>query len=240
MNPKAMEPYGKALAAYHEGHTNAQLIIRRDDGLETPIPVGIFFREPSEFTPIEKAALDSCKGRVLDVGAGTGSPSLALQRRGISVTVIDINPHAVNIMNKRGLKDVRCADIFEFSEGNFDTLLMLGHGIGMVETIAGLDRFLKSAHGLRSDDGQLLLDSLDVRTTSDPNHLAYHETKRQEGRYIGEIRMQFEFGNEKGPYCGWLQVDPETLKDHAHLTGWRCEVVHQEASGDYLAQLKKR
>lgn len=240
MDPKAMDPFGTALLAYFEGDTAAELIIRRDDGQEIPLPVGHFFRDPSGFTPIENAAMDRCLGHVLDVGAGTGLHSLVLQQRGLPVTAIDISPHAVNIMKRRGLTDVQCADIFEFQGGRFDTLLMMGHGIGMVETIAGLDRFLAHAQELLSDDGQVLLDSLDVRNTDDPGNLAYHQANRQAGRYSGEIRLQSEFRGDKGLYCGWLQVDPETLKEHAKSAGWRCEVVLQEESGDHLTRLDKQ
>jgi len=61
---------------------------------------------------------------------------------------------------------------------------------------AVLERFLAHAHRLLRSDGQLLLDSVDVRVTSDPLHLAYQEANRVAGRYIGEIRLQFEFRGE--------------------------------------------
>ncbi|MBN1833104.1 MAG: class I SAM-dependent methyltransferase [Deltaproteobacteria bacterium] len=239
MNSKAMEPFGKALLAYFEGDTTAELMIRREDGQESTLPVSLFFRDPSKFTPIDKAVMDYCRGHILDVGAGTGVHSLVLQGKGLHVTDIDINPHAVNIMKQRGLRDVYCTDVFDFHGGRFDTIFMVGHGIGMVETLAGLKRFLAHAHRLLFDGGQVLLDSLDVRITDNPNDLAYHEANRQAGRYIGEIRMQFEFREKKGPYCGWLHVDADTLKDHAESAGWRYEVVHREESGDYLAMLTR-
>jgi SAM-dependent methyltransferase len=237
MNPKAMEPFGRALLAYFEGDTSAELIVRREDGQVSPLPVSLFFRDPSEFTPIDNASIDRSTGHVLDVGAGTGVHSLVLQRNGLPVTDIDISPYAVNIMKQRGLRDVYCADIFDFQGVHFDTILMMGHGIGMVETLAGLRQFLAKAHRLLSEDGQVLLDSLDVRITDNPSDLAYHEANRQAGRYIGEIRMQFEFQDKEGPYCGWLHVDADTLKDHAESAGWRCEVVCREESGDYLSRL---
>lgn len=240
MDARSMEPYGMALAAYFEGEKSAQLILRRDDGREISLPMSIFFRDPSEFTAIDKAAIDRCRGHVLDVGAGTGGHSLVLQQKGLSVTSIDINPQAVDIMRRRGLSDLHCVDIFELERGCFDTLLMMGHGIGLVETIDGLDRFLAKARGLLAEDGQVLLDSLDVTATPDPADLAYHEANRRAGRYIGEIRMQFEFRGERGSYCGWLHVDSETLKDHAEPAGWRCEVVHREQGGNYLARLAKQ
>ncbi|MBN1997557.1 methyltransferase domain-containing protein [candidate division KSB1 bacterium] len=176
----------------------------------------------------------------MDVGAGTGLHSKVLRQKGLHVTAIDINPQAVDIMRQEGLTNVFYADIFEFQGGPFDTLLMMGHGIGVVETIAGLGRFLKIAPKLLSADGQVLLDSLDVRVTENPGDLAYHDANRKAGRYIGEIRMQFEFQDKKGPYCGWLHVDAETLMAHAQPAGWECEVVRQEENGNYLACLKTK
>ena len=239
MNPRAMQPYGAALRAYFEGDAGAQLLLRRDDGQEVSMPVSHFFREPSDFTTIEKTALRHCRGRVLDVGGGTGLHSLVLQQQGLSVTAIDINPQAVEIMEQRRVKDVHCADLFSYRAGPFDTLLMMGHGIGAVETVAGLDRFLAHVHGLLAAGGQVLLDSLDVRATSEPGNLAYHEANRQAGRYIGEIRIQLGYQGEQGPLCGWLHVDPETLTEHAGNAGWQCEVLVREETGDYLARLTK-
>lgn len=239
MDPKAMDPFGMALLAYFQGDTGAEVILRRDDGQEAPLPVSIFFRDPPEFTPLDNAAINRCTGQVLDVGAGTGVHSLVLERRGLRVTAIDLSPHAVEIMKQRGLTDVHCADVFEFQGRAFDTILMMGHGIGVVETIAGLDRFLTQGHALLSEHGQVLLHSFDVRSTSEPRNLAYHEANRQAGRYFGEIRMQFEFQGQEGPPCGWLHVDSDTLKEHAESAGWRCAVLHREENGDYLARLAR-
>lgn len=240
MNPKAMEPLGLALADYFQGNTSATLIIRRDDGVQTPLPVRHFFRDPDEFSDADSAALGLCKGWVLDVGAGSGLHSLALETRGLSVTAIDISRHAVDIMAQRGIRDVHCADVFHFTGGPFDTVLMMGHGIGVVEDLAGLDRFLGHAWSLLAEDGQILLDSLDVRKTDDPAHLAYHEANRKAGRYFGETRLQCEYQGKVGPACGWLHVDPETLRENAERAGWGLEVVLETRSGDYLAKLTKQ
>jgi len=232
-----MEPFGAALRACHDGDAVAELLLRRDDGQETPLPIRHFFRPPTEFTPIENAAIELCRGRVLDIGAGTGLHTLVLQARGLSVTAIDISPDAVAVMKARGVRDAQCADAFTFPGGPFDTLLLMGHGLGMVETIAGLDRFLTRVPGLLADDGQLLLDTLDVRVTDNPTHLAYHEANRRAGRYLGEIRLQFEFRGRAGPYCGWLQVDADTLTERADSAGLRCQVIRREPTGDYLSRL---
>jgi SAM-dependent methyltransferase len=237
MDPYAMIPHGLALLAYFRGEASAQLVIRRDDGVEAAVPVSQFFRPPAEFSPLEVAALERCRGHVLDIGAGTGLHSLALLSQGRAVTAIDISPQAVEIMARRSLPDVHCADIFEFQGGPFDTLLMLGHGIGMVEDLPGLSRFLGHAHRLTRTDGHVLLDSQDVRQTADPRHVAYHEANRRAGRYLGEIRLQLEYAGQAGPSCRWLHVDPETLRKQSELAGWQCEIILELDSGDYLAGL---
>ncbi len=235
-----MEPFGRALLTYLEGDASAELVLRRDDGLESVIPVSLFFRDEPGFNDLENKAIELCAGRVLDIGAGAGSLSIALQRRGLAVTAMDISQEAVVVARRRGVTDALCADIVAFEGGPFDTLLMMGHGVGMVETIEGLDRFLTRAHLLLGPNGRLLLDSLDVRVTDDARHLAYHEANRKAGRYIGEIRMRIEFGGMPGPSYSWLQVDAETLRAHAEPVGWRCEIVHRAESGDYLAKLLRR
>ena len=239
MNPEAMEPFGLALLDYFRGNESATFVVRRDDGLHTTLPAGHFFQAPEDFSDIDNAALGLCKGRVLDVGAGAGRHSLVLQSKGISVTAIDVSPLLVEVMTERDVEDVRCGDIFDYDDGPFDTLLMLGHGIGVVETVAGLDRFLEHAKSLLADDGQIVLDTCDVRKTDDPTHLAYHEASRQAGRYIGEIRVQIEHQGKVGPPCGWLHVDPETLEERAKRAGWGFELIREEPSGDCLARLTR-
>jgi 2-polyprenyl-3-methyl-5-hydroxy-6-metoxy-1,4-benzoquinol methylase len=234
-----MEPFGMALEAYFNGAPTAALIVRRDDGNEATLPMSLFFRDEEAFTELERMALARCDGRVLDIGTGAGSQCLALQRRGLHVAAIDISPKAVAIAQARGVADARCADVMRFDGGPFDTLLMLGHGIGMVETLDGLRAFLVRAGALLAPAGQLLLDSMDVGATTDPAHVAYHDANRTAGRYIGEIRMQFQFGSVAGPFCGWLQVDAGTLGDEAARLGWACEVIGRGAHGDYLAKLTR-
>jgi len=237
MDAHAMGPYGQSLLDFFNGDTSAKVAVRRDDGLTDDLPASVFFRKPSDFSPLEKIALGLCRGYVLDVGAGAGCHSLALQDRGMRVLAIDVSPHAVEIMTKRGVKEIQLADVLEFDEGPFDTLLMMMHGIGVVEDLSGLDRFLRHAHDLLNPDGQIVCDSLDVRCSDNPRHLAYQEANRRAGRYFGEIRMQFEYEGQMGAPFGWLHVDPGTLMDHARGMGWSGQVVYREDGGDYLAQL---
>ena len=80
---------------------------------EDEIPVHNLFRTEAEMPLVERTALALSQGRVLDVGAGAGCHTLALQRRGLDdVTAIDISALSVETMRERGVRQALCADFF--------------------------------------------------------------------------------------------------------------------------------
>lgn len=238
MNKDAMKPFGLSLLKYDEGGHDVVLIVRRDDGFESTLPVKHFFRTEADFSEIEIAAIEKCYGHVLDIGAGTGIHSIVLESRGLEVTAIDITSEAVEIIRRRGVQRVLLGDIFEYRGGPFDTLFMLGHGIGIVGDLVGLRKFLMHAKSIVQPDGQLVLDSLDVRRSKQQADLEYHASNLKAGRYIGEITMQFEFQGQVGPFCRWLHIDQQTLQDYAMEVGWNSETIMENENGEYLVRLK--
>lgn len=221
-------PHGAALRDYLAGQLDAEVVVRGADGVEEDrTPAKVFFRGAAEFSALDEAALDLCRGRVLDVGAGAGCHALALQERGLAVTALDVVPEAVEVMRRRGVLDARCGDVFTFMGERFDTLLILMNGIGLVGTLAGLDRFLRDARRLLSDDGRILLDSFDPGPPD----------AQRKDRYAGELRFRLEYRGVCGDFYDFLFVDFETLRRHAHGAGWRCESIWQEDEGHFLACL---
>ena len=79
----AREPHARALRDYFEGDSAAKIIVHTSLGEHEEIPVAVFFRGPDDFFSFDRAALRLCRGRVLDVGAGTGVHSLYLKKRGV-------------------------------------------------------------------------------------------------------------------------------------------------------------
>lgn len=232
-----MTPFGQSLVEYHRGNYDAKVLIRRDDGFTAPLPASYFFRQETDFSASEKLALSLCKGQVLDIGAGSGIHSLFLQKKGFRVTSLDISPELVSLLAERGVENPVLADIFNYHGGPFDTLLMLGHGIGICGTLEGLDKFLILARNLVNPGGQIILDSTDASKSADPQNLAYHEANRKAGRYIGDVCFRMEFGEIIGPYFHWLHVDPSTLDEHAQKAGWSFEIIMRNEHGEYLARL---
>jgi 2-polyprenyl-3-methyl-5-hydroxy-6-metoxy-1,4-benzoquinol methylase len=239
IDAEAMKPFGLAIKDYYTGDTTAMVRFYRDDGEINDLAISTFFRSPTAI-PLDKIALDNCKGRVLDVGAGVGIHSLYLQNKGFSVCAMDISPEACEVMRKRGVKEVYCGSLADFKAEPFDTLLILGRSIGIVENLAGLVDFLKAVNKLVKRDGQILLNSLDVSRTTNLQHLAYHQANRKAGRYIGEIKMHLEYKGVKAPITGYLHVDAVMLAGHAESAGWSCNILVQENDGNYLARLTRK
>jgi SAM-dependent methyltransferase len=224
---------------FFRGDEGAEITIRSDlgKGEEETHPVAAWFREPDEDAGYERKALELARGRILDVGAGTGVHALPLQRRGLEVCAIDFTPEAVEIMRARGVRDARLARLEEFRDGPFDTILVLANGAGLAETLDGLEGFLGRLGQLLAPDGQVLLDSCDVRPPAGPDGV--RPATGRDGRYVGDIHFQLEYRGEKGDLFPQLYVDPDTFADRARRAGWSLEVVEPGEGGSYLARLTR-
>jgi SAM-dependent methyltransferase len=233
------KPHGRALLDFYNGETAAAVVTQGDDGKSEVVPSSVFFRGPADFSALEEAALDLCRGRVLDAGAGAGCHALGLQEQDFTVCAIDIAPEAVEVMRKRGVKDARCADIFHFRDGLFDTLLLMMNGIGVVGDLAGLDRFLVDAHELLAPGGQILLDSYDPTWAEEADDTRSRGAGGPADRYPGEMRFHLEYKGKKGPTLMWLFLDSGLLAERAMKAGWSCEVIWQEDEGHYLVRLTR-
>jgi len=239
MKASAYAPLGQAFVDYWEGDTRAAYTFERDDGFKEQHLVGGYFRSPGEFSSLEKKALDLCDGYVLEAGAGAGSHALFLQEHGFRIMANDIAHGAVEVMSARGLREVHLGPISEMPSGAFDTLLLLGRSIGLVEDLEGLQHFLRRSRKLVKSSGQVLLTSLDVTCSDDPRLQAYQERNSAEGRYPGEIRFRLLYAGLESDWIRWLHVDPDTLARCALEAGWISETVATESDGNYLARLTR-
>jgi 2-polyprenyl-3-methyl-5-hydroxy-6-metoxy-1,4-benzoquinol methylase len=236
MNLDYYNLHGISLLDFLNGDTSATILIHNDSGEQIPVPVSLFFRNPADW-PLDKKAIELSRGRVLDLGAGSGGHSLALQERGLNVVAIDFLPECVEVMKRRGVKQARHVDIFAFEADPFDTIISMMNGLALVEGLGGLQAFLKRLERLLKPGGQFLVDSTDLKLAATPERRSKLEQKIKEGRYYGEMELRMEYKGRKGPHFLQLYIDPETLAEQASAIGWRSEVILMEESGRFLARL---
>lgn len=231
------DPFGAAMWAYLKGNFSAAVKVVSDIAVDDEIPVRYLFRSHAFMPELEQIALDLCQGRVLDIGAGAGSHSLALQQKGLEVTSLDISPGAVEIMRDRGLSKVEHCSLWDYTEGSFDTLFMMMNGIGLVGDLMGLNRFLLSVDQWLAPGGQILLDSSDIRYLFDEG---LERTILQYKPYHGIIQYQMSYGDVLGEPFDWLYIDYPRLETHARVFGFQAEKLFEGPHYEYLARLRKK
>lgn len=229
------DPMGVAIADYHRCGIAGRLRVFSPDFDEDEIPVETLFRSFDVMPHLEQLALRTARGRTLDVGAGAGCHSLALQTLGVDVTAIDISPLSVETMRQRGVIRAEEQDFWRVAEP-YDTILMLMNGIGIVGTISELPRFFRHIDTILAPDGQLLLDSSDlVYLYEDEDGHA----EIPEGPYYGELQYTMQYKRVKGAPFPWLYLDFASLQRVAAEQGFCAELVAQGDHYDYLARITR-
>jgi SAM-dependent methyltransferase len=220
---------GQALHDHYNHIGTSKLWIHNTYGPKEEMPVATYFRDEDNMPDIEWLAINECRGKVLDIGAGAGSHTLILQEREFDVTAIDISPLSVQVMQQRGVKNALTADVFTYNQGKFDTLLLLMNGIGLAGTLQTLKQLLIHLKTLLNKDGQILFDSSDV---------AYlYEDNLPVDTYYGEISYQYEYKKEITDWFKWLYIDEHTLQQIAKETGFKADVLLEDEYGQYLVRL---
>ena len=236
MNDK-MDPMGRAIADYWKYKKADRLRVFSPMFEEDEIPLTTLFRKYKNMPEIEKKALDMAKGRTLDVGAGSGCHSLVLQEKGIDVTAIDISPLSVETMKERGVKNALEQDFFTL-KGQYDTIIMLMNGIGIVGTLDRLPMFFRQLDKILAPGGQVLCDSSDISYVFEGEDGMLDIPNEME--YYGEHSFQMQYKDTIGEPFDWLYIDADTLREKAAINGYAVEVVAEGKHYDYLARITKR
>lgn len=229
---------GAAIDEYQRTGRAAKLRVLSTMFDEDEIPVSHLFRTENEMPELEQKALQMATGKILDVGAGAGCHAIVLQERGADVTAIDISELSCETMRNRGIRQVQCINLFDKRlSGPFDTILMLMNGTGIVGKLKQMPDFLLRISELLSPDGQLLIDSSDLKYLYENEDGSYDIDPM--GPYYGEVDYQMVYRKIKGEPFDWLYVDFETLRMIAESNGLVCELVAEGEHYDYLARIKK-
>jgi SAM-dependent methyltransferase len=227
------DPFGEAIRDYFEKGKAPDLIVNSNYTEGEEIAASWFFRTEKEMPAVERAALKRCNGKVLDIGAAAGCHSLLLQKKGFNVTALEKSEKAAEVMKKRGIQKVVCGDIYQFSENQFDTILLLMNGVGIGETVAGLEKLLAHIKTLLTEKGQILIDSTDIK----------YLFKEEDGSlwidlanksYYGEMEYEVKYKKSVSKFK-WLFIDFEKLKKVAKKAGLDCILIESGKNHDFLA-----
>ena len=130
----------------------------------------------------------------------------------------------------------------------FDTILMLMNGIGIVGTLDRLPKFFRQRDKLLAPGGQVLCDSSDISYVFEDERLRVGDgTSGMNGMidipnemdYYGEHSFRMQYKDTIGEPFDWLYIDADTLKENAAKNGYIAEIVAEGDHYDYLARITK-
>lgn len=229
------DPMGSSIADFYRTGKADTLVVRSSMFEDDEIPVETLFREFEEMPELEQIALKAASGDILDVGAGSGCHSIALEKMGKKSVAIDISPLSVEIMKERGV-DARLVNLYDesFSE-KFDTVLMLMNGTGIVGRLENMPGFFERIKQILKPGGCVLIDSSDLRYLYEEEDGSFMIDLSDE--YYGQLDYQMAYKDVEGEPFDWLYVDFETLSFYAGQAGFKTELVAEGEHYDYLARL---
>lgn len=231
------DPMGRAIADYYAKGKAAKLRVFSSQFDEDEIPVKHLFRTYDGMSPIEQTALQLAQGKILDCGAGSGCHALALQDMGKKVSAIDISPLSVEVMEKRGVKSVQQADLFNLAAvQEYDTVLMLMNGSGIIGKVDNMEKFFTKMKQILKPGGVVYMDSSDLKYLFEDEDGSFAIDLA--GDYYGQVDFRMQYKQIKGDTFDWLYIDFQTLSLYASQYGFKAELVQEGEHYDYLAAIR--
>lgn len=138
------DPMGTAIADYFHHNKADKLRVFSSQFEEDEIPVNQLFRPYDEMPELEQIALQMARRKYSGRRSRKRLPCTGLARDGKEVCAIDISPRSVEVMEKRGVRNVRQMNLFDphFLE-TFDTILMLMNGSGIIGKLENMAAFFQ-------------------------------------------------------------------------------------------------
>ncbi len=242
--PRVGDAFGALLlACWEAGAAPGQVLefIERDDGYLAAADSARYFAGPETWEPPEHWACEQARGRILDIGSGAGRHALHLQSLGREVVALDVSPLAAEVCRRRGVRRVVVGTVAELAATGadpFDTFLLLGNNLGLLESAARAPQLLTALATLASPDAVILGQGLDPYQTETPLHLAYHRRNRALGRLPGQVRMRVRHQDLATPWFDYLFTSVDELRALLAGSGWRLE-HYEEAGAHYIGLLRR-
>jgi len=217
-------------------------VLRREDGFIYNQETEACFTKFSDWRDYEKNLIARyAKGRVLDIGAGSGRHSLFLQENGAEVHAIDRSPSAIRLMKIRGVKNTYLMDYrkLSFPRNYFDCVLLMFIENGLGGTIKGAKRLLDSLYRITTPNGKIIATLRDPQVKNAKEDLSKSFNIKPAPKE-NSIRMRIEQENKFGYWFYSLMVAPEQIETLVGSNGWQVLDVAKGEDGFYGIVLEKR
>ncbi len=136
------------------------------------------------------------------------------------------------------MSHVFTGSIFDLEAKGFDTFLLCGHNLGLLEDPEHGRRFLARLSELARPGARIVGTTRDPYETSDQDHLTYHQVNRERDREPGQTRLRVRFRALATDWFDYWFMSREELESVANASGWNVVIDRPLFSGSYLAVLE--
>ncbi len=231
----AAEPLAAALLDHHRTGRPRRVRALRADGVSFAIETEEYFTLAGRLAELDEIAVERCRGRVLDVGAGAGRHALALQERGLEVVAIDVSPVCSALCAERGVRQARTFDVMSLDSpaalGRFDSIFFGMQTIGVAGGVKPLEQLLRRLRSCLEPEGELIVDSSVLREPWEGDVEDTTSTR-------GEIVLSTRYHGLRGDSFPWLYLAEDDLAETAKRAGYATEGLARVDGGEYLAALR--
>lgn len=224
--------YGLAIQDHiNNPEENAQIEVHSPDFDTDYLDPKYLLRGPDQWPEIEQQAMDWATGNILDVGALAGIHSEYLLSQGKTVTALEIDEIACEILAKKNIP-VLHDDVFgKNAEPNYDTLLLLMNGLGIGGSYEQFENHIDLLFRWLKPGGSIVADS------SDLDFLNYTDN---EANYYGELNFKLSYKDAVGNDFKWLYIDYESAKKKLESKNYKMEMlVLDQETNHYLARITR-
>jgi len=249
--PVAGDAFGMCLADGFGEQRPVFAFVECSDGRLAPMAAAYWLSDEQSWPSAIRALLSHARGRVLDAGAGGGRHAVHLVRRGLHVTALDTSHLAIEICRRRGIPEQICGDVKDvenlfFRSAPFQTVLLLGHNVGLLESAEHGRHVLRRLHAVTGDDARILAEGRPPATAT-AEERAYAERNRACGKLPGESLIRVRYRTTATPWFPYLYCDSSELGKMAASAGWKVSDLEHfhyatdapESTRSYAAMLTK-
>jgi SAM-dependent methyltransferase len=216
------------------------LVVERDDGFVTAVDMALYLQPPDPADTVETMVIERAAGRVLDVGCGGGRHAVAMAARGLAVVGADTSAAAVAVCRSQGV-DARIGSALHPGDpgGGFDTIVLAGQNLGLLESRPVARRVLASLATVAAPGARILGTGTDPYTAKNPVHLAYMDRNAALGRLPGQERLRMRYDNGATGWFDYLYVSVDELTELLDGSPWElADVAFDARRMYYLAELR--
>jgi SAM-dependent methyltransferase len=229
------DPLGQAIQDFKSQTHLDNITVHSDLCDDDVLPVEYLFRNYNQMPKIEQKALNLCKGKILEVGAGTACHSKILNNKGFDTFSIDTSEGAIRYIKSQNL-NAQKIPFLDFKGQTFDTILILMNGLGLAGYLNKMESFLTHAKSLLTPNGIILADSSDIRYLYEDDEGGVWIDLNS--KYPGEMQFNMEYKNHQSDWFPWVYIDFETLESIAKKAGLKATKLIEDENFHFLAQLE--